>query len=544
MKHLLYIASFFLLVLFSCNSGGKKDLDAAESLLQQRPDSALAILSAINPEALSSKKESARYALLMSAALDKNRIDVGSDTLISKAVEYYTRHNDLRHRMLAHYYHGVILKNGKSYPAAIVSLEKADAIASTLNDSYHLGLINRNKANVFTSTNNTQEAIVCMQKAVSYFDEADAQSYKAYAELSLAIDYLNSLDYEKSDSLFSYIQKEYDDPNLMHYCNLNRASILAVNGNNPKDALQLFQKVPQRYFSILDYADYALAYEKAGNRDSADFWLARGYSLCRTRADSAALDYSKSKMALRRGDFERAYYLMSHATTIQDSVTRVLLNQSISNSQRDYYKSEALLQTERMKTVKRQVFLFCIIGVLAFLLVVFCLVGITRKKEHNLKDQIAQLLLNKNETERIKKENAHLLGSLFSSRLDNLDALAERYYQIEKEDEREVVFKDIKQNIEFLRKDPNVFLALEYDLDRYCNGIMSKLRAQVPKLKEDNLKLISLFFAGVPDSAIKLLMNKVSSDSLRMAKSRLRKEILNSNAPDKELFLDMLKSTR
>lgn len=515
-------------------------MDLAESLLQQNPDSALTVLKSINPQTLSSKKESARYALLMSAALDKNRIDIASDSLIIKAEDYYSQHNNRRYRMLATYYHGIVLTNGGLYPAAIVSLEKAEALASSLNDNYHLGLINRKKANVFNATNNAQEAISSLKKAISFFSDANATSYKVYAELSLAIDYLNNLEYEKSDSLLNCIIKESDDPNLMHNCNLLRGKILTETDANPKEAVLFFQKVPHRYFRMLDCADYALAHEKAGNRDSADFWLKKGYSLCRSQADSAALNYFQSKICIKRGQVERAYFLIDHATSVQDSLTRVLLQQSISGFQRDYYKNENSLQKERMKNMRQRGFIIGFLGLMVLLLILVYFVETTQKKEQQLKEQMAQLLLNKKENKVIKQEKAHLLGSLFSSRIDNLDALVNHYFQCEKENEKNAIFKVIKQRIEALRNDQEAFSALENDLNRYCNDIMSKFREQIPMIDDENLKLISLSFAGIPDSVILLLLNKVSSESIRMARYRLRKVIIASGAPDSDEFLYML----
>ncbi|MBP5317775.1 MAG: hypothetical protein J6Y83_08740, partial [Bacteroidales bacterium] len=59
-------------------------------------------------------------------------------------------------------------------------------------------------------------------------------------------------------------------------------------------------------------------------------------------------------------------------------------------------------------------------------------------------------------------------------------------------------------------------------------------------IKGDNRKLISLFFAGLPYSTVQLVMNRVSIESLKTARSRFRKEIKAANAPDEELFLRLL----
>ncbi len=53
-------------------------MDTAEVLMDSMPDSALTVLSSIEKTSLGDDKEKARYALLMSMALDKNYIDTTS----------------------------------------------------------------------------------------------------------------------------------------------------------------------------------------------------------------------------------------------------------------------------------------------------------------------------------------------------------------------------------------------------------------------------------------------------------------------------------
>ncbi len=100
--------------------------------------------------------------------------------------------------------------------------------------------------------------------------------------------------------------------------------------------------------------------------------------------------------------------------------------------------------------------------------------------------------------------------------------------------------REFKEEIAALRTNDDLFLSLEKDLDRYCDGVMTKLKDQVPAIKGDNRKLISLFFAGLPYSTVQLVMNRVSIESLKTARSRFRKEIKAANAPDEELFLRLL----
>ena len=91
-----------------CGVGGYEpaELDRAEVLMQQYPDSALHLLESVDNTKSLSERGRARYAVLLSQAYDKNYIDVTNDSLISIATDYFSeRSDDRRYDMLSHYYH-------------------------------------------------------------------------------------------------------------------------------------------------------------------------------------------------------------------------------------------------------------------------------------------------------------------------------------------------------------------------------------------------------------------------------------------------------
>ena len=73
---------------------------------------------------------------------------------------------------------------------------------------------------------------------------------------------------------------------------------------------------------------------------------------------------------------------------------------------------------------------------------------------------------------------------------------------------------------------------------------MSKLKDQVPGIKGNNRKIIALFFAGIPDSVVQILMQRMSIGSLRTLRSRFRNAIKDAHAPDETLFLGMLETEK
>lgn len=536
----LTVSILLSVIVQSCQPTISHDLDQAEACLVVAPDSSLAILEGIDRRAIRSPEEYARFALLKSAALDKNYYDVTSDSLVRVALDYYEKTRKDKYRMLAWYYEGIVFKNGQEYASAIVALEKSLRFSLRVGDPLYSGLIHRNMAAIFSLTNNNEEAIRHMKEAVHFFSQAGQTRYTAFAEMSLATHLANAKEYPNALQLIHSVRGQYSDPVLQDYCNLREASILVKLDTLPSKALSLFRKVPLPRFGIMDYSYYALAYEMVQKKDSSQYWIAEGYSHCKDQADSASLDYMRSRIELRRNNYKEAFQLIDHATSIQDSLTRILLRQSISAAQRDYYKSETLLQEEKVRGLNQRYVFTILFAFLALLLLIILSVYNAQKKDRQLKENMAVLALRNRELNQLEQNNAHLVGSLFSTKVDHLDTLCNRYFKEEDFHKKEVIYKQIKQQVSFFRKDPELFSELERDLDHYCNQIMTRLRTQVPRIKGENLQLATLFFAGFSYETVQLLMNKNSIPSLKTVRSRLRKEILDANAPDADIFLKML----
>ena len=201
-----FVLFFTFLICSCCERVLESSLRSAETLILSAPDSALVLLRKIDPNNLGNPKTEAKYALLMSAALDKNYIDVCSDSLILKAVTYYSRYGSKKDKMLSWYYQGVCLKNAGELIHAILAFEKAEKEASHLEEWLYSGLIYRNKAALFNLSNNSVVAIENWEKAISCFDKVNADLYTAHAELSLAIDYSNIAEFAMADSLINNLE--------------------------------------------------------------------------------------------------------------------------------------------------------------------------------------------------------------------------------------------------------------------------------------------------------------------------------------------------
>ena len=137
MKRTIYgiLLIFGMLAIASC--GGREwagILDEVESVIQERPDSALQRLRTLNPAQLGTKSQRARYSLLHAMALDKNYIDTTDVSVVMPAVEYYRKHGTADQKMKAWYYLGRIQFNRGDYNAAAVTFSLCKKQLSTTKD--------------------------------------------------------------------------------------------------------------------------------------------------------------------------------------------------------------------------------------------------------------------------------------------------------------------------------------------------------------------------------------------------------------------------
>ncbi len=112
MKQYIFII-VLTLCMVSCTQHSKhwETLAQIESLMEERPDSALNVLQEIDKEELSGKEEKAKHALLLSMALDKNVIDRTDFDVLQPALDYYEDNGTPTDKLRTFYYQGRIFQN-------------------------------------------------------------------------------------------------------------------------------------------------------------------------------------------------------------------------------------------------------------------------------------------------------------------------------------------------------------------------------------------------------------------------------------------------
>lgn len=544
MRIIRYYIYTACLLMTACHSSMERQLNKVDELLNQYPDSALFVLKQIDTSRLAGEKDRAYYHLIYSAALDKNYIDVTDDSLITLSADYYENHGNIYNRMRSHYYQGIVRENAKNFPAAIISFEKAMQEANLLHDLHHLGLIHRNMGNVFNATHNFIEAREHFRKAIDSFSDNQDSLYAQYAIYALAVTFFNNGEgYIKNHDLDScqyYLGRLLNTSNNSHL-RISSLKILSyinvIKRDSLQQALTIFRTIPDHLLDVRDYGYYALALARTGQIDSARRCMEKAFDVTRSPSELALLNSIVFRLDTLEGHYKNALQKVTGAMAAQDSITRVLLQHSLSVAQKDYYQHENTIRENRIQRQRLVYVTICILSSL-MLIVIFLLIYIRRKnQETQMKEQMALLAVTQQE---IRKGNGTLVGALFIEKLARLFGLSIQYYETGSDLEKANALLEFKTVAYELKETPDLFLELENNLNIFCSGIMDKLKDQVPEIRGNNRRIIALFFAGIPDPVVQIIMQRVSIGSLRTLRSRFRQTIKDAHAPDEELFLDML----
>ena len=576
MKRLILL-SFVILAVSSCGNDHHiyRTLKDVGTYISDSPDSAYNVLSGIDKKRISRYRTLAKYSLLMSIALDKKYIDVTEDTLIRPAMLWYEKHGSDKDRMLAYYYHGRIYQNAEDYNQAIIAFSNAEKYAKTCEDDFYLGMIYRGMTRIYNAAYNHAEEIRYSQLAYEYFLKIDNPSYAQYAMLDIALAYHNSRDFNKCITISEDICKiaiENNNTNLLSGALRAKMSAL-INKKNPDS-----RKAADIFFYMLDSLDYQPSIKDYG-------LLANAYSLSNRNAEamnivkelkdqvrnedkiSSSLIYNiEYKVAKNVGEYKKALTLFENVTFIQDSILSKTLSQSVINTQKDYFKRQAEYDAERLHMKNTIILLIVIASAITLASISYFWYRKVKDKEREkeletsrlidriskVRNELISLQREKDEqisslTRALESENQEAMSgfreqiySLYQTRFRFFDNICRQYYSFGMTAAKQKqIFKVVEENIGEVSDDKEI-MALEEIVDAFRGGVMKKLRAEFPRFKEEDFKVMCYWYAGFSPTAMCVFMKVDDINDIYKRKSRLKARIEKSESPNKDFFISQL----
>lgn len=342
MKKLILLIFFilalpFLSVLTSCDhkTSAWETMDKAEGLINTHPDSAYTILSSIDKKQLDDDEEQARYALLMSMALDKNYIDTTTFDVLQPAIDYYSNHGTEDDKLRTLYYSGRIFQNQGDEESALASYLRAHELKDNVSDSLllahnlvALGSIDLDQYKIGQFVQHNLEA---------------ANLYKSIGNDALAINsYANSLggyvmlkDRAKSDSVLNLCHQILQrHPDFMPYIQTPYVSYLIEFGSLT-ELETLCSNFKNSDISLEDQLDFARAYSRLGENDRA-FSILSDYESTGSILDSLKYASVKTMILEGKGNYKDALETYKAYSTMMERYHEYLMSGDLLFAEKKY----------------------------------------------------------------------------------------------------------------------------------------------------------------------------------------------------------------
>lgn len=292
--------------IFSCNDAKDSEtyrlLMDAERHMDARPDSALTVLEGIDKSELTTNELEAKHALLLSQALDKNYIDLLSDSIIAPAVRYYENHGTPDERLKAFYYRGRISMNAENYEEAMEYFSIAGKYAGNAEDKIAAGLLYNAKMHVYTNLYDTASAISEAQKSAEMFISAGDTTRYITAVNGIFTGYISIQDTSNAQVYLDIIKNHWtylnDLQKSRYYSGL---LFLSMDKDSEEEHIK---RILDEYFSAVDDSSLIQWVAVADAYRNID-----EYAMAEEALDSY-LEYG--------GEKDRAYYILS--SRVQDGL--------------------------------------------------------------------------------------------------------------------------------------------------------------------------------------------------------------------------------
>lgn len=558
-----FILIILTLCLCSCgrHSASRETLAECEALMEDRPDSALAVLRQIDPAGLSGKGEKAMHALLYSMALDKNYVDSQDDSLVLVAVNYYKHSKDDYHKMLAYYYLARINQNKESYADAITALLEAANVGEKLGDHFHLGMIYRSCSEIYGDVYNNHESLNYAQKSYEQFKEAGKDRYRDWALWDIACAYNNCLDYESAirtaKEVIAIGKATGDDWLAVDGLRIAGNSYYATSQNQA--AIDIYTTLMRDYpgeMKAKDYENLGLAYYELRQLDSA-----RRYMDIVMRIDSTLLRLTY-KINKYTGNYHKALTAMEKRFGTQDKIVEAIISQNVTEAVSNYREYDRILREKDTKRKKEM--MFATITALLIILALMSIIASMKLKaqqeeiENNMlfvSDLRTMLQAKESEAVGLKntldqktkahnKENEALrsaVNNLFEQQFVTIEQLASSYYEYQgTKNEQRQIYSNVMKLVTGLGSDEKNLRELENFVDTYKSNLMTRFKEAIPEIKPEDRALFLYSVLGFSSRTMSVFL-KEKIEVIYNRKSRLKRKISLAASPYTEEFLGYLK---
>ena len=523
-------------VLAGCGGAPQYDrqLVAADELMHDRPDSALAILeSTSDAEFIGSDANRAYYDLLLTQAQYINYYPFNSDSVINSALDYYRHHKAEQEKLARAYLYKGAVMNELGFPDSAMLYYKHAEVSAAADDYFNQGyakmcmgkLYHNHHAydgrdiekleqalDCFRRCNDSIYQVICLKQLGAFCRVTDPQKAQSYLDevmklATLSNDTSTIITTAHSLALLHFAKLEYREA----YKQLQRIKSLRLDG-------------------LMDecYTTFAVVYAKLGMPDSAMFFLQHA-SQEKDGNTSYRINYLEalSNIAKARGDsitylrLENECYALNAAEVADAHILNIMYAEND-------FDTEHSAQLKRERQHRNMVFYSIIAAIiLALMALAFYLYSKSHRYDKlifELKEQSQTQMNDLSELQQSINQmqiNDVRLKGFVSSHMGMMREMIEACYH----EPNNRIAENMKRIVKFQDSNKDNWAKLYDYIDMEHNNIMTYTREHYPQLNERDLLLLALSCMGFSYIQTAIIMGYSNATSVSVIKQRLAKKM-------------------
>ncbi|MDE6399420.1 MAG: hypothetical protein K2L68_00985, partial [Muribaculaceae bacterium] len=241
-RYCIYAIFLLLFLSISCGRTPDRRITDADRLIDSNPDSALSLLSRIDPASLDDANRNL-LTLFSAKAADKAYKTYTDEQTLEKMADFYENNTDsLRTQSL--FYYGLCLSYNGNQEKALIPLTEAYNSAKESNDHFYAGMSAREISNIYGNMLITDKCLKWALKEKENYDAAGKPIHSFWAQL----DILNALIWNgqisEAQPLYDRLcsSPEADNP-VVKTKLLSAKADMAVIREAPKAAIAIFREL-------------------------------------------------------------------------------------------------------------------------------------------------------------------------------------------------------------------------------------------------------------------------------------------------------------
>ncbi|MDN0048663.1 hypothetical protein QVO10_04555 [Bacteroides gallinaceum] len=504
MRQIIYaiIILYSILIISGCN-GNKTtnklmpELEQAEKVMFDHPDSALHLLESMEIPSLQTDKENhALWCLLTSQAKVKQLMKISSDSLVRIAYDYYKPTNNARRKAMSALYMGNINYNlGHIEEAMKYYLEGKSEVENT--EDYKTGyLIMSSLGKLYLYRNLTDYALESCTKAYDYAVRDSNLRYQMGALQYLARCYCISNKLPKAIESYqrcSAIAAELGLKNTDYYYDIqHEIALVYTNSHKIEKSLSILQSFPIEYrpFSLI-----GKNYFRLGKLDSAFYYLNKALNTDNIYTKASVYEY------LYRLSEKPKYnqYLKTYCDSLlfyNDSIIAIDKGKQIIAYKEKYNNEKLITEKQKLELEKANITYWWMFTVVIVLLLGILLIYIYLRKRITIQkkeEELTSLALQLHQKELEVEKNESYIVELQSQFAENNKKEELYIEQIE-------ALKNLKKENERLSLEKNMLheKIASYSISSHELSNVKTLSDRLLLLEKREKELCSLLLTQIP----------------------------------------------